>query len=256
MKRVTRFIIGLIAAAVMTVPTLAAPHASVINIPEGTATIDGVISPGEWDNATEIGLYLTETLAAGGNGDGAGVVGGTPPDEHTNADMTTTVRLKMKDGYLYVLETRKDSTLQFTRDNATMPWASDGSIIFFCKKGENLNTSDLFIMARGKTEPNPMFCVRLDCAETVDISAVAAKSTITEDTFVMEAKVMIADLGNVTEADFRSGDLLVTYCSINIIEPDFDGENPVLWGDNYQLQYIGVGPWDLSPPIRIVADKK
>jgi hypothetical protein len=158
------------------------------------------------------------------------------------------------DGYLYLLEERKDSTLQFANDYYNHTYASSGSIIFFCEAGESLNSHDLFILAETRSKTGPMFGWREqnDHAGMVEIFAEEAKATITANSFVLEAKIKLSDIG-MTEQDLKDGKYLVTYCAVKLTEPDFSGEPADLWGENYQLQYKGVGPWDESVPLAVVA---
>lgn len=228
-----------------------------MNVVDGIATIDGVMSPGEWDDCAEMKLALKDVMEDTGSGDGSGVVSNVSavaeeivPAAHTNDDITVSVRFKEKDGYLYMLETRKDKTLLFTRDDADAPYASDGSIVFFVKDGVQL--ADIFIMARTKSNPAPMFAKRLNGTEMGELNAVEAISTVTADSFVLEAKFKLSDLA-LDENEFKTGKYGVTYCAVNVYNPAFDGETSGLWNDNaYQLQYKGVGPWGESPMIKMV----
>ena len=246
----------LLLALAVTIPSLAATnYPSAINVPNGAATIDGIIEPGEWDEATRIEIVLSDILEDQDNGvPGAGLVGGPRPDVVNNDDIWLSVRMKVQDGYLYVLEERKDSTMQFANDYYNHTYASAGSIIFFCEVGENLNSHDLFMLAETKSKTGPMFGWREqnDHAGMVEIFAEETKATITANSFVLEAKIKLSDLG-MTEQELKDGKYLVTYCAVKITEPDFSGEPADLWGENYQLQYKGVGPWDESVPIAVVA---
>ena len=256
MRKIICIAAVLLLALAMTVPSLAATnYPAAINVPNGAATIDGIIEAGEWDEATRIEIVLSDILEDQDNGvPGAGLVGGPRPDVVNNDDIWLSVRMKVQDGYLYLLEERKDSTMQFTNDYYNHPYASAGSIIFFCEVGENLNSHDLFVLAETKSKTGPMFGWREqnDHAAMVEIFAEETKAAITANSFVLEAKIKLSDIG-MTEQDMKDGKYLVTYCAVKITEPDFSGEPTDLWGENYQLQYKGVGPWDESVPIAVVA---
>ena len=241
----------------LTAPALAATnYPNAINVPNSAATIDGVIEPGEWDEATRIEIKYTDILADQDDGvPGAGQVGGPRPDVISDDEIWLSVRMKIKDGYLYLLEERKQNTpIQFTNDYHNHPYASSGSIIFFCEKGASLNSQDLFVLAETKSGTGPMFGWRElnDHAGMTEIFAEEAKATITTNTFVLEAKIKLTEFG-LTEQELKDGKYLVTYCAVKITEPNFSGEPSDLWGDNFQLQYKGVGPWDESVPLTVVA---
>lgn len=224
-----------------------------INFVEGIATIDGVISPSEWDDCTPIYLKLADVLEDSESG--AGVAGGNdlvPEGARSNDDVTTMVKFKVKDGFLYMLETRIDKTLVFTHDELSTPYSSDGSIVFFCRPGE-ANVVDIFAVARSKSVDAPLFGVRYDNLDPAEaLTAVESKAVITKDGFILEAKFKLSDL-NMTEADLKAGKYLVTYCAVNVYNTAFDGDVTGLWTPNaYQMQYKGVVAWDDSPVVKVV----
>lgn len=257
MKKIICIAVFILTAISLAIPSLAATnYPGAINVPNGEATIDGVIEPGEWDEATRIEIKFSDILADQDDGvPGAGLVGGPRPDSISDDEIWLSVRMKVKDGYLYMLEERKQNTpIQWANDYFNHTYASSGSIIFFCENGENLNSHDLFILAETKSKTGPMFGWREmnDHGNMVEIFAEQAKATITDNSFVLEAKIKLSDIG-LTEKELKDGKYLVTYCAVKITEPNFSGEPGDLWGDNFQLQYKGVGPWDESVPLAVVA---
>lgn len=256
MKKILSIAAVIFLMASLALPSLAATnYPASINVPNSAATIDGIIDPGEWDEATRIEIKLSDIIEDGENGvPGAGLVGGPKPEPVNDDDIWLSVRMKVKDGYLYVLEERKDPTLQFANDYYNHSYASSGSIIFFCEKGAGLNSHDLFMLAETRSKTGPMFGWREenDHGSMVEIFAEEAKATITASSFVLEAKISLANIG-MTEQELKDGKYLVTYCAVKLTEPDFSGEPADLWGENYQLQYKGVGPWDESVPLTVVA---
>ena len=248
-KKILAFVFcAAILMTISTAPALALTNfPAVINIPNATATIDGVVSPGEWDEATAIIIKSQDALADFE----AGIPGSHyifPNDG--DPQNTAVIRFKINGGYLYMLEEKTaDNPWQFTgaEEDGIAPWMTSGSIVFFVTKSENLNTSDLFITP---TNP-PQFAYRAqnDQEQRTPIKAAEAATVISADgkSIIVEAKIALSDLG-LSEADFTGGDLLVTYCSIYAFDPDF-----APWDGGYQTQYKGVGPWDESLPVALIA---
>jgi len=183
-----------------------------INVPIGEARINGIIDPGEWDAATAIIIdyeYMQEK--------------GYP--EQNRADMpkglSTSVKVKVKDGYLYFLEERVNPFIKFYHDDPRFSYESNGGILWFFVDGE---PHDLFYMAGTKSNPNaPAFCYRSgnNNDNRVIIQAVEGATVITPGTgSVCEAKIKLSDL-ELTMADFEGGEMTLYHCTQQV------------WGDNY-----------------------
>lgn len=251
-------IVAIISTFVVTASAAATVFPDTINVVDGIATIDGIVSPGEWDDCTEILIKLSTAIEDNleGNPSGAGLVGGSPEDlvpaGQNDDDMTVSVRIKVDSEYIYILETRKDKTMHFTTEDAQVAYSSDGSIIFFCRDGENLNNVDIFAVADTVSKTGPQFSARFDNVDIAPVSAVEAKATINAADFVLEYKLKLSDL-KLTYADLKDGQYRVTYCAVNVYNEEFTGDVSGLWAPNaYQIQYKGVGPWDESPIINVV----
>ena len=201
-----------------------------IKVPKGEARIDGVVEPGEWDAATAIVLdyaIMQERGYPSQNREGM-------PKE-----LSTSVKVKVKDGYLYFLEERKNPYIKFYHDDPRFSYESNGGILWFFVDGD---PHDLFYMAGTKSNPNvPAFCYRSDNNNDnrVIIQTVEGATVITPGVgSVCEAKIKLSDIG-LTMADFESG-LTMFHCTQQV------------WGENYNGQYalsVGVDPADNSATL-------
>jgi len=220
-----------------------------INVPYKDATIDGVVSDGEWDGATELTLNISDTT--NWEGQGAGIFPSSERDvaqSHTDEDFTNTIKLMYKDGYLYYLEVRTDSTPYYTSQDERMPYCQDGTLAwFYNNKTRARHSMSVFAESDGNgsyilfnEEDSQTTGAKLDC-EMV--------SKLNDKGFVIEAKIDVTKL-KLTEKDLALGYIQFTYCSVNIYNPEFSGSNKDLWeGYGYQGQYIGVNNWTMSPDV-------
>ena len=67
--------------------------------------------------------------------------------------------------------------------------------------------------------------------------------------YVLEVKIPFEDLGFTAE-DIESDKIAATFCTVDIVNEDFDGNTNKLWyGMGYQMQYPGVNNWKWSYPL-------
>ena len=126
-------ICALVLTALMTVPAFAASVTSGIHwsnavVEEavyGTPTIDGVISPGEWDDAKLITITLDDPIV-----NQYGVYQGNWDGDRDPADFSTEIRFMWDDTALYIYEKRVDDEVVFI-GSSDSPWSEgDGNLVF------------------------------------------------------------------------------------------------------------------------------
>jgi hypothetical protein len=89
-----------------------------------------------------------------------------------------------------------------------------------------------------------------NAVDLVEEGLAEAKTVITDNGYVMEAKVAYEGMDDLTLDMLKSGSVTVTYCTVNICEEGWDSDDGAhaLWGTyNYQAQYAGVNEWDFAP---------
>ena len=263
MKKLSLIVAGLLAAMIAAVPAFAADPVTECIIPEKAATIDGVISEGEWDGATKLVLNISDTGAWGETvGLGAGMVGTNGWSElgHTDADFYNELAFMADENYIYILCTRTDSTLNFATDNYHTPYASDCSLMWFYDTEYMVQYGLQLLCADKSGVPHiGYFFMDSDQGSSVDLTAdglAEAKTIITDNGYIMEAKVSYGGMDDLTLDMLKSGKVNVTYCTVNICEEGWDSDDGAhaLWGTyNYQAQYLGVNNWDSAPKAVITA---
>ena len=137
MKKLAAFLAALTGlTAALAIGVHAAEPVDVVNIPEKAVTVDGVIADGEWDGATRMVLNISDTSTW--SEFGAGIVGtdGWSQLGHTDDDFTTELAFTVDGEDLYILLTRKDSTLNFASDNYHRPYSSDCALMWFYDTAE------------------------------------------------------------------------------------------------------------------------
>ncbi|MBQ5356251.1 MAG: hypothetical protein IIU08_10325 [Clostridia bacterium] len=230
----------------------------VVEIPEKAVTVDGVISDGEWDGATRMVLNISDTSTWTEHG--AGIVGtdGWSKLGHTDADFETELAFTVDGEDLYILLTRVDSTLNFASDNFHRPYSSDCALMWFFDT-EYASQYGLQLLAADKSG-NPIigyFFMDSDQNSSdnlMELEYATAVTKIEENGYVMEAKVSMKGMDDLTHEMLASGTVNVTWCAVNICEEgwDSDDDQHVLWGTyNYQAQYKGVNDWDYAPKVHI-----
>ncbi len=232
---------------------------STVYIPEKTVTVDGVIADGEWDGATRMKLNISDTSTWSENG--AGIVGtdGWSKLGHTDDDFTTELAFTVNGDDLYILLTRKDSTLNFASDNYHRPYSSDCALMWFYNT-DDCSQYGLQLLAADKSG-NPIigyFFMDSDQGTSdnlMELEYATAVTKATADSYVMEAKVNMSGMDDFGHDMLASGNVTVTWCAVNICEEGWDSDDGehTLWGTyNYQAQYKGVNDWDYAPVAKLV----
>ena len=254
MKKFSIILAGLLAAA-MAIGVTAAEPVTECYAPERAATIDGVVSAGEWDGATKLTLNISDTSEWSGSG--AGIVGGTGYANHTDADFTTSLSFMFDKDYVYILMTRTDSTLQFTTDNYHTPYASDCGLMWFVDSDGIQYGLQLLASDKSGKPHIGYFLMDADQGSSEDLTEAGNAECVTKvdgNSYVMEAKVALSAMDDFAEI-YKVGDLHVTWCAVNICEDGFDFDNgSQLWGENYQAQYLGVNSWSDAPILKFGED--
>ncbi|MBQ4591862.1 MAG: hypothetical protein IJP32_12120 [Clostridia bacterium] len=260
MKKFTLITAGLLAALIAAVPAFAADPVTECMIPEKAAVVDGVISAGEWDAATKLVLNISDTSTWSESG--AGIVGtqGWLDLGHTDADFSNELAFMVDDTYVYILCTRTDSTLNFATDNFRTPYASDCSLMWFYDT-EEMGQYGLQLLCADKSGVPHIGYFFTDAEQQNAVDLVAeglaeAKTVITDNGYIMEAKVAFEGMDDFTLEMLKSGSVTVSYCSVNICEEGWDSDDGAhaLWGTyNYQAQYIGVNEW-FSAPAAVITE--
>ena len=227
-----------------------------VEVPYKEATIDGVVDPGEWDGATALVLNISDTQ--NWSASGAGLVGNKDAAiKLTDDQFTNSIRLMYKDGYLYYLEERIDTTPFYRSNNLTKPYCQDSSLVWFVDRWHTDKTPDsLAVFPRslkdGQVNEDPFISRGIenkqDDAEPLQDTTYGV--TVTDNGFTLEAKIPLEQLG-LTERYLALGLYGVTYCCVNITDPNFSGDSSNLWADNFQAQYTGVNTWQDAPVIKL-----
>lgn len=251
-KIVTLFLTVVMCCAMCTCTKASTGPVSVVNVPEKDAKIDGIISPGEWDESTSLTLNISDTTKwtqdEMGNPPFIGNI--MPPEDHTDDDFTNRIKLSYKDGYLYYCEERIDSTPYYLSDSPYHPYCQDSSLVWFILPtgarhslsvfADNDESGPFIVLNKNDDQENGQW---LDC-EIV--------STLKENGHMIEAKIPIGVL-DITEDMLDKNKVKITYATVNIFDYDFDGNNETLadgWGIyGYEGWYKGVTNWAGSPRI-------
>ncbi|MBE6723791.1 MAG: hypothetical protein E7576_01135, partial [Ruminococcaceae bacterium] len=240
--------------------TGSAQPVDVVEIPEKAAAVDGVISDGEWDGATRMILNISDTSTWTENG--AGIVGtdGWSKLGHTDEDFETELAFMVDGEDLYILLTRVDSTLNFASDNFHRPYSSDCALMWFFDT-EYASQYGLQLLAADKSG-NPIigyFFMDSDQNSSdnlMELEYATAVTKITDNGYVMEAKVNMKGMDDFNHDMLAGGTVNVTWCAVNICEEGWDSDNDAyqLWGTyNYQAQYKGVNDWEAAPKAKLVS---
>jgi hypothetical protein len=233
------------------------------NIVKATVTIDGILDDVVANKSTPLALTKEQCDEWNNTPDlkaiGAGVVGDTSLTE--GADTNVSFYFAYDDNYLYVIEKRCDLNWLFTTTDFRKPYASDGSLVWFTRGSNdtakpicgiqwNGGTKETIEQANPRPGENvPVFGLFTedDQPNSVKMDADAWERAIGWDDstffYVIEVKIPFADLG-FTAADIESGVIGATFCSVDIVNEEFDGDTSKLWtGMGYQMQYPGVNSW-------------
>ncbi len=260
MKKLAAFLAALTGlTAALAIGAHAAEPVDVVNIPEKAVTVDGVIADGEWDGATRMVLNISDTSTWSEYG--AGIVGtdGWSQLGHTDDDFTTELAFTVDGEDLYILLTRKDSTLNFATDNYHRPYSSDCALMWFYDT-DYAAQYGLQLLAANKSGEPVIGYFFMDSDQNssdnlMELEYASAVTTVTADSYVMEAKVNMKGMDDFSHELLAGGTVKVTWCAVNICEEgwDSDDDQHVLWGTyNYQAQYKGVNDWENAPDVKVV----
>lgn len=258
MKKLSVILAALLVGG-LAVNAFAAEPVSECYAPEKAATVDGVVSDGEWDGATRLTLNISDTSTW--TGGGAGIVGseGWKTYNHTDDDFTTDLAFMCDGTYIYILMTRKDSTLNFATDNYHTPYASDCGLMWFYDTEFGVQYGLQLLAADKSGTPHiGYFFMDSDQSTSEDLTEAENAVAVTKvdgDTYVMEAKVLLSAMDDFAEV-YKDGNIKVTWCAVNICEDGWDSDdgNHSLWGNNYQVQYVGVDHWEEAPDLKFGND--
>ena len=230
----------------------------VVEIPEKAVTVDGVIADGEWDGATRMLLNISNTSTWTENG--AGIVGtdGWSKLGHTDDDFSTELAFTVDGENLYILLTRKDSTLNFASDNYHRPYSSDCALMWFYDPDYGAQYG-LQLLAANKSGTPIIGYFFMDSDQNDSVNMMEdgyaeAVTKTTADSYVMEARVDMSGMDDFGHDMLATGNIRVTWCAVNICEDGWDSDDGqhVLWGTyNYQAQYKGVNDWDNAPAAKL-----
>ena len=232
-----------------------------IEIPQKAVTVDGVIGDGEWDGATRMTLNISDTSTWTENG--AGIVGtdGWSKLGHTDDDFSTDLAFTVDGDNLYILLTRKDSTLNFASDNYHRPYSSDCALMWFYDPDYAAQYGLQLLAANKKGEPIiGYFFMDSDQNDSINLMEEGYAEAVTKttaDSYIMEAKINMNGMDDFSRDMLANGKIRVTWCAVNICEEgwDSDDDQHVLWGTyNYQAQYKGVNDWENAPIAKLVGE--
>ncbi len=219
-------------------------------IASGTPTVDGEIDE-LYLKAHSITLSqdVVQSFTKTETSYGAGWAGDKTLTEA--ADMKTTFRFAVDDKYLYIVEHRVDMYPIYGSTAFTKPYWGDGSLLWFSKDG-TLGAGICWNRAI-KDYAGPTFGLFFNNAQAAASQknwefAVKQYGTLCE--YVMELKVPLSDL-ELTRADFEDGRIGFTFCTVDVVNENYDANNFSWDGNAYQMQYVGVNNWAHSPVLLI-----
>ena len=219
-------------------------------IAQGTPTIDGKLD----DIYLQASVIELSQAVCGSFTDaqkkvGAGMVGDT---SLADSDlMHSTFRFVIDDDYLYIAEHRYDLIPVYETLSFKEPYKADGSLLWFtvgnvAKVGIDWNRAT-------KDSSKPVFGLFFDNAQgtaTQQNWEYAIRNGGSEYEYVIECKVPLADL-KLTKNDFLNAKIGFTFCTVDVVNADYDPSNFGWTGNGYQMQYIGVNNWASSPVLLV-----
>lgn len=251
------------------------PTTSIVN---ATITLDG-----KFDDVLKTATPMTLTKAQCDTwnaqkgkertDDGAGVVGDTSLTE--GADTNVSFYFAYDDEKFYIVERRCDLNWCFSAQDYTKAYTGDGSLLWF------MNTADEAWFSSGSVKAEPacglMWSAAIQGEEpgfnhpkiayfpANDQSSPSEKTDAGEWDYAfswddakeqfyytLEISIPWGDLP-FTKEDVEAGNISATFCSVDIVNPEFDGDSSKLWtGFGYQMQYPGVGYWKMAYPLAVV----
>lgn len=219
-------------------------------IAQGTPTIDGKLDDLYLQaSVIELSQAACDGFTEAQKKVGAGLVGDT---SLADSDlMHSTFRFIIDDEYLYIAEHRYDLIPLYETLSFKEPYKADGSLLWFTI-GNNASVGIDWNRAT-KDSSKPVFGLFFDNAQgnaTQQNWEYAIRNGGSEYEYVIECKVPLADL-KLTKADFLAAKIGFTYCTVDVVNPDYDPANFGWTGNGYQMQYIGVNNWGSSPILMV-----
>jgi hypothetical protein len=219
-------------------------------IAEGTPTIDGKLDDIYLQaSVIELSQAVCNTFTAEQAANGAKIVGDT-----TLADsdlMHSTFRFVIDDEYLYIAEHRYDLIPVYETLSFKQPYTADGSLLWFTM-GNNATVGIDWNRAT-KDSSKPIFGLFFNDQQgtaTQQNWEYAIRNGGSEYEYVIECKVPLSDL-KLTKNDFLAAKVGFTFCTVDVVNPEYDPANFGWTGNAYQMQYIGVGSWGASPILMV-----
>lgn len=243
-------------------------------IANATITIDGEFDNDAMNKCTPMTLTREQCGEWNDEGrkDGAGVVGDTTLTEGAETDISFYVMYD--NDYLYVVEWRCDLNWNFSAQDFKKSYTGDGSLLWFVNTGDaatwianggSVEAGDKPAFGMmwnagiggekpGENKPQIAYFPEDDQSAPDEKTAsgkwnYALKWDADQYYYVLEVAIPWADVP-FTFADMDAGNISATYCSVDIVNPEFDGDSGKLWaGMGYQMQFPGVNNWCLSQPL-------
>ncbi|MBQ7338257.1 MAG: hypothetical protein IJW40_07365 [Clostridia bacterium] len=247
-----------------------------ISVAKATITLDGEFDTDALDKCSPMTLtkeQCDEWNAAGrGSVDGASVVGDTALTAGAETDVS--FYFMYDENNLYIVEWRCDLNWNFSAVDYVKSYTGDGSLLWFVNTGKAADWLASGSMSSAPAcglmwnagvggekpgENNPQIAYFPDNTQTSPVEKTASgeweyalKWDENQYYYVLEVAIPWADLP-FTMADLEAGNISATFCSVDIVNPEFDGDSGKLWKDmGYQMQYPGVNHWHLSEPLLAV----
>ena len=163
----------------------------------GTASIDGAVGAGEWDDSAAIEMRLNnDPLAASGN---INYQGSWEADGRKDSDYKGTYKIMWDNDYIYFLEIRVDDKVNLGGTGAE-PWTTDGTLIFTqvpdadAAVNPNGISHHIFYSVGNEGTIGGNLKVRIcdmvaGSRETVDIAGGKVASALTSDGYIVEVAV-------------------------------------------------------------------
>jgi hypothetical protein len=247
-------------------------------ITKATIVVDGQYDKDALDRCTPLTLTMADCLEwkqAEEDGlresDGAGLAKG---EEVAAKGDTTEVNFYVlyDDEYLYIVEWRWDANWSFTASDHTQSYTGDGSMLWFVNTGEaeewlsggSMSSDPAFGLmwnaGIGGAEPGenaPNIAFFPDDTQTSPVEKTASgawNSAIEWDanqfSYILELAIPWTDLADCfTKEDLEAGKISATFCTVDVVNPEYPGGTEGLWDNAYQMQYPGVNYWHLCRPL-------
>ena len=226
-------------------------------IATGTPTVDGVIDELYLDaHAITLSQDIVSAFTPAEQKMGGGWQGDTSVID--SEDTRITFRFAVDDDYLYIAEHRLDMNPIYGTTEFLKPFRGDGSLLWFSKDGE-LGAGIQWNRAI-KTYDGPMFGLFFADAQQSAVRKnweFSVKQYGTDCEYIMELKVPLDDL-ELTREDFENALVGFTFCTADVVNPNYNADAFVWDKTAYQMNYIGVNSWkngaETKMPLLLIND--